>query len=1050
MGNEYLPPNNPGESKAAPHMRAVPSNASMAKELLAPVHKGCPWLLCPARTLWLASRCWLRINNFSPGWLPEPLRHPAAGYLAALLIEAAAVLGSFLLIGWCPEFAFKGLLPVLALILVALGWGAGPGLLATLWGALLLDVLVLPPPLAWDNGGGNDLVSLLLFLVVGYIISMIAGQNSWSRRRAEEMTRSVREEQARTERERLRLRTLFDVLPAAVGMVDAQGHYMERTPACKALWGEAAPMPREISDFRGAKAWRPDTGKPLEVEEWALARALANGEIVTQEEVEIETSDGERKFVLDSANPIRDETGAIIGAVGILQDITERRRLEEALRQAEREAAARASQLEAVFEAMTEAVLVFDKNSRILQRNAADRRLFAYDIEPATLAERRALIKLRNTQGQTHAEDQLFTLRALKGELLNDPHAPDFLISTASGEDRLINVTAAPVRDAEGQIVGGVMVMRDVTERRQLEREIARRASELEAIFETIVDGIFVYDTEGHIIRTNSAGRRLWNLDVYPEFCSLSQRERMARYPICFEHDKHLPEDCWPLARMLRGEVLSDPNAVDVSYSHLDGHKVEGSITGAPLRDADGRIIGAVMVLRDLTERQRLERRAHEALQALLAMAEALVQAPGMLVPPTEEVGPAASPIAHRLAQLTSNVLGCPHVSISTLDLEEGTSLPLAVWGLSPDEEQRWWAGERRSARWTDGSHAEVLARLQAGETLVLDMTDPLLHNEPNPYNAQTLLAVPMRIGERLVGLLILDPRDATHRYTGQEIALAEAAAKLGALVIERERLLREREAARASELALRQANRQMDTFLGMASHELKTPLTTIILGLQLSQRRIQALLREEIAASNGTGKKLEALEEQLARTSRQAGRLDRLVNDLLDVSRIQADKLAFRPESADLATIIGEVVQEQRQANPQRCIQVHLPGDQSMPIYADAGRIEQVVTNYLTNALKYSAEDEPVELGVALEGGMVRLWVRDHGPGIPQAEQEHLWERFHRVPGVEVRSGSGVGLGLGLFISRAIIERHHGQVGVESLPGEGATFWFRLPLSPS
>jgi signal transduction histidine kinase/PAS domain-containing protein len=629
--------------------------------------------------------------------------------------------------------------------------------------------------------------------------------------------------------------------------------------------------------------------------------------------------------------------------------------------------------------------------------------------------------------------------------------APYVMVRTTRGEDTMLDVTAEPIRDAEGRLMGGVMVLRDVTEPRRLEREVARRASELEVIFETIVDGIFVYDTEGRIMRTNSAGRRLLNLDDHPEYRSMPLLERISHYHVCYEHNEHLSQERWPLARMLRGEVLSDPNAVDVSYQMLDGRNVEGSITGAPLRDADGCIMGAVMVLRDLTERQRLERRTQDALQALLAMAEALVQAPDELASPELRIGSPASLAAHRLAELASNLLECSSVSISTLDLEHGVSQPLAVLGLSPEQERRWWAGERRCARWMDGAHTEVLARLQQGETLALDMTNPLLCDESNPFDTQFFLAVPMRIGERLVGLLILNPRGEPPRYTAQQIALAEATAKLGALVIERERLLREREAAKAGELALLQANQQMDAFLGMASHELKTPLTTIILGLQWGQRHLQRILREELAArsaNDGTGKKWATLDEHLARTSRQATRLDRLVNDLLDVSRIQGDKLAFHLESADLAIILREVVQEQRQANPQRSIQVYLPANQSMPIYADAGRIEQVVTNYLTNALKYSTEDEPVEIGAAREGSRMRLWVRDHGPGIPLAEQEHIWERFHRTPGVEVRSGSGVGLGLGLYISRAIIERHHGQVGVESLPCEGATFWFTLPLS--
>lgn len=140
------------------------------------------------------------------------------------------------------------------------------------------------------------------------------------------------------------------------------------------------------------------------------------------------------------------------------------------------------------------------------------------------------------------------------------------------------------------------------------------------------------------------------------------------------------------------------------------------------------------------------------------------------------------------------------------------------------------------------------------------------------------------------------------------------------------------------------------------------------------------------------------------------------------------------------------EAVREQRLAWPQRPIPVEMPYE-PVPVTADAERIGQVVTNYLTNALKYSAEDLPVVVSLRMERGAARVAVHDEGPGLTPEQAEQVWERFHRVPGIEVRSGSGVGLGLGLHISRTIVERHGGVVGVESVPGEGATFWFTLPV---
>ncbi len=121
------------------------------------------------------------------------------------------------------------------------------------------------------------------------------------------------------------------------------------------------------------------------------------------------------------------------------------------------------------------------------------------------------------------------------------------------------------------------------------------------------------------------------------------------------------------------------------------------------------------------------------------------------------------------------------------------------------------------------------------------------------------------------------------------------------------------------------------------------------------------------------------------------------------------------------------------------------------MPVFADADRLAQVVTNYVSNALRYSSPDQPVTVGLEVDRlaePAARVWVQDGGPGVPPEEQERIWERFYRVSGTPHRDGSSVGLGLGLSISRNIIERHGGQVGVDSVPGRGATFWFRLPLA--
>jgi signal transduction histidine kinase len=268
-----------------------------------------------------------------------------------------------------------------------------------------------------------------------------------------------------------------------------------------------------------------------------------------------------------------------------------------------------------------------------------------------------------------------------------------------------------------------------------------------------------------------------------------------------------------------------------------------------------------------------------------------------------------------------------------------------------------------------------------------------------------------------------------------------------GIAVLENAQLRRQWAAAQANEQAVRETNRRLEAFLSIASHELKTPLTTIILSFQLLQRYAQKRAAPTEGAGDQARIRMEIAPGILERTLQQLERLSRLVNDLVDTSRIQAGPLELDRKPADLAAIVREAVEEQRQAFLERTINLHLPAD-PVPVLAAVDRIGQVVTNYLTNALKYSQEDRPVEAGVQIQEQQAHVWVRDQGPGIPLAEQQHIWERFHRVPGMKVQSGSGIGLGLGLHISKTIIEQHGGQVGVQSMPGQGSTFWFTLPLA--
>lgn len=259
--------------------------------------------------------------------------------------------------------------------------------------------------------------------------------------------------------------------------------------------------------------------------------------------------------------------------------------------------------------------------------------------------------------------------------------------------------------------------------------------------------------------------------------------------------------------------------------------------------------------------------------------------------------------------------------------------------------------------------------------------------------------------------------------------------------------LISEREAARASEGALLAANGRMNEFLGIASHELKTPLTTILANTQYLARRLNDS-RTRTSDPEALEAALETVRTVIDRTARQTARLTRLVNDLVDVSRIQAGKLELRLAPCDLAPLVTEMVDEQRQLHPERRIALDLAAEPPVCVVGDADRLGQVLANYLSNALKYSAEDQPVTVRLARDGDRARVSVRDAGPGVPAGEESRIWERFYRSAAVTVRSGSGIGLGMGLHIARTIVECHGGEVGLRTRRGKGTTFWYTLPLA--
>jgi signal transduction histidine kinase/integral membrane sensor domain MASE1 len=541
-----------------------------------------------------------------------------------------------------------------------------------------------------------------------------------------------------------------------------------------------------------------------------------------------------------------------------------------------------AEELNRVFEAVTDGIAVYDWDGREIRTNAALQRLLRLDSAPPeyaymSLHERMALFAARDEQGRPIQTNEGPLPRALAGELMAGAQAMDLRSRTLDGRELELNVSAAPLRDGTGQLVGAICVFRDETERKRLEREVAEQAEQLDRIVESMGDGLFVYDSQGQVVRMNATARRLLGLDsAPPDFSQLSAKERIGLYTPHERSDTQMltPEE-WLKTRALlgSGDVLSMTEARDVRMHTLDGRELEVSASVAPLHNRSGQVIGAVLLLSDRTERNQLAR---------------------------------------------------------------------------------------------------------------------------------------------------------------------------------------EREEARASELALRELNQQLDTFVAVAAHDLRQPVTAAKLVTAQAQRQVQ---RAASKGKQGTTKQMLPFTQVLTALDAAQHNLDRLllqVQQLLDVTRARQGILTLNRQPCRLDSLVCTGVEEQRLLTPSRTITLDLPKAGGLPVtvYGDAGRLSQVLANYLSNAVRYSASGQPIEVELQLveqgpaDGVIARVAVRDHGPGIAPEEQETIWDRFQQARSASEAGGGG--LGLGLYIARTIVEQHGGHVGVESRVGEGTAFWFTLPLSSS
>lgn len=646
-----------------------------------------------------------------------------------------------------------------------------------------------------------------------------------------------------------------------------------------------------------------------------------------------------------------------------------------------------------------------------------------YDLEGNPLEVNQAWEKLFDTtkdqlEGYNILEDPStkeigiydYLLRAYGGESVEVPpfHLDPKKIGR-EGRARWISAWFSPVKDQAGQVKELAMILRDVTEERETQEALA---------FSNAMR-VNVEERLSLAVKVGKVGIWEWIPDkkkiIWDETSESIFGYKKGDFPsttIAFESHLH-PDDREELLRVI-SESVEKKIAFDVDHRilRLDGKVRWVHSSGMAFYDRSGKAYRVMGTILDVTDRRLVE----------------------------EE--------QTFLAEISENLS-------ASLDFTENiqrfsdTVLDFLCDGLFMDLLKTDGSVERILLQHNDPEVIKTLSRIRVSQLDQFDERHPLLGSIVSGKNILYSGLKPSLLEESFGPEFAREVREAkmssvmTLRLRGRESLLGTltlfTTSGSGRVMEQRHVKLAEEIAYRVSlslENSLLYAHSQesikaRDEFLSIASHELKTPLQSLTLQNQMRRRNMQKF-------GTGDKKSLKALELDY----KQLTRINRLIDDMLEITRINANHLALNLEDFEFCQFIGEVVERFRPQLEASGCELSASLNCPLKIKGDSYRIEQVVVNLLTNAMKYGA-GHPIKIEVQKKNDRGILYVQDRGPGIAESDIERIFERFERA----ISSSEVSGLGLGLFISRQIIEKHGGVLSVDSQLGTGSTFILELPI---
>ncbi len=528
----------------------------------------------------------------------------------------------------------------------------------------------------------------------------------------------------------------------------------------------------------------------------------------------------------------------------------------------------------------------------------------------------------------------------------------------------------------------------------------------LPAVLDSVGEAIITIDASSTIVMVNREAQRIWGY---------REDELLGQPLVMLMPEPYRAAHLAGLARYLESGVAR----VLGQRLELEGLRHDGTVFLLELHIQETRTDAQLFFtasVRDLTEQKRAERR----LAAQHAITRILAEAPSLQAATPQLLQAICESLDWQVGQLwrrdrTANVL-------CYVERWHGASLDAAA--LAAHSQQLTLA-------YGQGFPGQIWAR---GAPLWIPdvVTDPvfLRRTAAAHDNLHTAFGFPVLLGNEVLGVM---------EFFSQRIREpnAELLAMLGTIgsqigqVMERRRVEEERAALVGQ---LQAAVDLRDQFLSIAAHELKTPMTSLLLYLELLERRLQR-------ASDANAAQLRAVHT----IREQAERLNRLSSALLDLSRLQQGRLTIEREPVQLVDLVRSIVELQAPLWDRHHLQLHLP-DAPLVVMGDALRLGQVVQNLLENAVKYSPGGGVVQVGLDRRDDYACLWVRDQGIGIPEEALPQLFGRFFRASNADPEHIAG--LGIGLYLVKEIVTQHEGTVAVESHEGSGSTFTICLPRS--